>query len=188
MRVIVRFRAIALALAVTVTGCASPPNADVDAAKAALDKAASERAGQYAPESLKAAQDAQAAVDAELKAQEGKWFKSVRQDQRTRSRDEGGRRQGGSGCCRGQGEGRCHRGQSDGRCRGQGEGQGGGGPHRGSDQATNQDQGRPASVPGHCAIGACLRGRHDRSDDWTRRESHRREGSALDPAARSGRA
>lgn len=76
MRVIVRFRAIALGLAITVTGCASPPNADVDAAKAALDRAASERAGQYAAESLKAAQDAQAAVDAELKAQEGKWIKS----------------------------------------------------------------------------------------------------------------
>ena len=76
MRVIVRFRAIALGLAITVTGCASPPNADVDAAKAALDRAASGRAGQYAPESLKAAQDAQAAVDTELKAQEGKWFKS----------------------------------------------------------------------------------------------------------------
>jgi TonB family protein len=76
MRVIVRFRTIALGLAITVTACASPPNADVDEAKAALDRAASERAGQYAPESLKAAQDAQAAVDAELKAQEGKWFKS----------------------------------------------------------------------------------------------------------------
>ena len=76
MRVIVRFRAIALGLAITVTGCASPPNADVDAAKAALDRAATDRAGQYAAESLKAAQDAQAALDAELKAQEGKWFKS----------------------------------------------------------------------------------------------------------------
>ena len=76
MRAIVRFRTIALGLAITVTGCASPPNADVDAAKVALDKAASERAGQYAPESLKAAQDAQAAVDAQLKAQEGQWFKS----------------------------------------------------------------------------------------------------------------
>jgi protein TonB len=76
MRAIVRFRAIALCLAITVTGCASPPNADVDAAKAALDKAASERAGQYAAESLKAAQDARATLDAELKAQEGKWFKS----------------------------------------------------------------------------------------------------------------
>ena len=76
MRVIVRFRAIALGLAITVTGCASPPNADVDAAKAALDRAATDRAGQYAAESLKAAQDARAALDAELKAQEGKWFKS----------------------------------------------------------------------------------------------------------------
>ena len=76
MRVIVRFRAIALGLAVTVTGCASPPNADVDAAKAAVDKADADRAGQYAPESQKAAQDARTALDAELKAQEGKFFKS----------------------------------------------------------------------------------------------------------------
>jgi TonB family protein len=76
MRVIVRFRAIALGLAITVTGCASPPNADVDAAKAALDRAVTDRGGQYAAESLKAAQDARSALDAELKAQEGKWVKS----------------------------------------------------------------------------------------------------------------
>jgi TonB family protein len=76
MRVIAIVRAVALGLAITVTGCASPPNADVDAAKAAIDKAATDSAGQYAAESLKAAQEAQAAVDAELKAQEGKWFKS----------------------------------------------------------------------------------------------------------------
>jgi protein TonB len=76
MRVIVTLRAIALGLAITVAGCASPPNADVDAAKAAIDKAAADRADQYAPDSLKAAQDARAALDAELKAQEGKWSKS----------------------------------------------------------------------------------------------------------------
>jgi len=76
MHVIVRFRAIALGLAITVTGCASPPNADVDAAKAAVDRAATDRAGQYAAESLKAAQDARVALDAELKAQEAKWVKS----------------------------------------------------------------------------------------------------------------
>jgi TonB family protein len=76
MPVIVRFPAIALGLAITVTGCASPPNADVDAAKAAVDRAATDRAGQYAAGSLKTAQDAQAALDAELKAQEGKWLKS----------------------------------------------------------------------------------------------------------------
>jgi TonB family protein len=76
MRVSVRFRAIALGLAITVTGCASPPSSDVDAAKAALDKATTDRADQYAAESLKAAQDAKAALDAELKAQEGKLIKS----------------------------------------------------------------------------------------------------------------
>ena len=76
MRVIVRFRAIALGLAITVTGCGSPPTADVDAAKAALDRAVTDRAAQYAAESLKAAQDARAALDAELKAQEAKWVKS----------------------------------------------------------------------------------------------------------------
>jgi TonB family protein len=76
MPVVVRFLPIALGLAITVTGCGSPPNADVDAARAAVDKAAADRAGKYAAESLKAAEDARAALDAELKAQEGKWFKS----------------------------------------------------------------------------------------------------------------
>jgi TonB family protein len=76
MRVNVTFRALALGFAITVTGCASPPTADVDAAKAAVDQAASEPARQYAAESLKAAQEARAALDAELKAQEERWFKS----------------------------------------------------------------------------------------------------------------
>src|SRR4249920_2166876 len=76
MRVIVRCLAITMGLAITVMGCASPPTADVDAAKAAVAKATTERASEYAAESLKAAQDAQEAVDVELKAQEGKWFKS----------------------------------------------------------------------------------------------------------------
>ena len=76
MRVTVGLGIIALGLAITVMGCASPPNADVDAAKASLDTAVTDHADQYAAESLKAAQDARAALDAELKAQEGKWFKS----------------------------------------------------------------------------------------------------------------
>ena len=76
MRVTLSFLAISLGLAITVTGCASPPSADVDAAKAAVEKAATAHADQYAAESLKAAQDAQAALDAELKTQEGKLIKS----------------------------------------------------------------------------------------------------------------
>jgi len=64
---------IFLGLAVVASGCASPPKADVDAAKAAVEQSTAAGAGQYAPESMKAAQDAQAALDAELKAQQGKW-------------------------------------------------------------------------------------------------------------------
>jgi len=76
MRVIAGFQAIVLGLALTVTGCAAPPAAEVDAAKAAVDTAVTGGADQYAAESLKAAQDARAALDAELAAQEARWFKS----------------------------------------------------------------------------------------------------------------
>ena len=76
MRATLRFGAIALALAVTAAGCGALPTADVDAARAAVDKAVTDSAGQYATESVKAAQDAQAALDAELTVQDGKWFKS----------------------------------------------------------------------------------------------------------------
>ena len=76
MRVLRRFRALVLGLAMTLTGCASPPSADVDAAKAAVDGAVTASAGRYGADSLKAAQDAQAALELELKVQESKWIKS----------------------------------------------------------------------------------------------------------------
>jgi len=65
-----------LGLAVTVVGCGTPPTAEIDAAKAAITAAGTAGAGDYAAASLKAAEDAQAALDAELKAQEANWFKS----------------------------------------------------------------------------------------------------------------
>lgn len=68
--------AIVLGLLVAAAGCASPPKADIDAARAALDQATAAGASQYAVDSFKAAQDAQAALDAELTAQHGKWFAS----------------------------------------------------------------------------------------------------------------
>jgi protein TonB len=68
--------ALAVGLAIVVTGCGTPPTADIDAAKASVEKAASSGASQYAPDSYKAAEDARAALDAELKAQDGKMFKS----------------------------------------------------------------------------------------------------------------
>jgi TonB family protein len=76
MAVIFRLRTIAVGLAVMAASCASPPRADVDAANAAVDKASRQGADRYAAESLKSAQDARVALDAELKVQEGKWVKS----------------------------------------------------------------------------------------------------------------
>jgi hypothetical protein len=67
---------VVLSLAITVIGCGTPPTADNDAAKTAITNAGTAGAAEYAPDSLKAAEDAQAALDAEMKAQDGKWFKS----------------------------------------------------------------------------------------------------------------
>jgi hypothetical protein len=58
---------------VVAAGCASPPQADIDAAKAALQQATSAGASEYAADSLKAAQDANAALEAELKVQQDKF-------------------------------------------------------------------------------------------------------------------
>ena len=71
-----KFLMLTLGLALTVAGCASPPKADIDLAKATFDKAVAAGADNYATESMKAALRAQTALDAELKVQEGKWFKS----------------------------------------------------------------------------------------------------------------
>jgi TonB family protein len=57
------------------TACDTRPTAEIEAAREARAAAAA-RAGQYAPESLKAAQESQAALDAELVAQDAKWIKS----------------------------------------------------------------------------------------------------------------
>jgi periplasmic protein TonB len=75
MRVPSKFYGVFLALAMSAAACGTPPTADVDSAKAAFDKAA-KSAGQYAQASLKAAQEAEAALDAELAVQQSKWFKS----------------------------------------------------------------------------------------------------------------
>ncbi len=76
MRVTAKGWAVAVGVVMMAAGCGAPPNDDIAAARAALQKATAERAGQYAGESMKAAQDAQAALDAELKAQADQWLKS----------------------------------------------------------------------------------------------------------------
>jgi hypothetical protein len=67
---------VAVGMMVTLVACASAPKAEIDGAKAAVDQAVAAGAGEYAGDSLKAAQDASAALEAEVKAQEGKWFAS----------------------------------------------------------------------------------------------------------------
>ena len=59
-----------------LAGCGAPPTAEADAARQSLASASSAGADRYAAASLKEAQVAQAALDAELKAQEAKFMKS----------------------------------------------------------------------------------------------------------------
>ncbi len=74
MVVTFRLTAIVLVLVVT-TACGRRPTGAIDAARTARDNVPA-AAAQLAPESVKAAQDAQAALDAELAAQDAKWMKS----------------------------------------------------------------------------------------------------------------
>jgi len=55
--------------AAVAAGCAQVPQADIDAAKAAVEQAATAGAADYAPDSFRAAQDAETLLDAELAAQ-----------------------------------------------------------------------------------------------------------------------
>ena len=59
-----------------LAGCGAPPTAEADAARQSMTSASIAGADKYAAASLKEAQAAQAALDAELKAQEGKFIKS----------------------------------------------------------------------------------------------------------------
>jgi TonB family protein len=52
------------------------PQAEITEAQMSVEKAKAEKADEYAPVPLKVAQDSQAALDAELKAQDAKWVKS----------------------------------------------------------------------------------------------------------------
>lgn len=60
---------VLLALLVLV-GCAKAPTAEIEAAGQTMDQARAAGAGEYAADSLKAAEDARALLDTELKAQE----------------------------------------------------------------------------------------------------------------------
>jgi hypothetical protein len=62
-----------LLMMVMIVSCAKPPQQAIDSAKAALEKAKSMEAETYAQNSLRDAEDAQAALQAELAAQQKKF-------------------------------------------------------------------------------------------------------------------
>ena len=108
MRVIVSFGAIALGLAITFTGCGSPPSADVDAAKAAIDRAERPRRS-VCRRIAKGCPKCQGSARRRTESSGRQVDQLVRQDQGARGCCESGRREGGRRCCRGQGEGRRRR-------------------------------------------------------------------------------
>ncbi len=64
---------VVIIVSLATVACAKPPQAQVDAANAAVTKATAAGATEYAPEAYRAAQDAQAKLDAELKTQADKF-------------------------------------------------------------------------------------------------------------------
>jgi hypothetical protein len=69
---LIRFGLPVAVLLLTVAGCAQPPNEEITGARTALEQAKSADVTDYAPESLATARDAEAALDAEIRAQEEK--------------------------------------------------------------------------------------------------------------------
>jgi len=59
-----------------VVGCSKPPQEDIDAVNSSLEAARAAGAQDYASESLQSAEQAQQALNDELKAQDDKFFKS----------------------------------------------------------------------------------------------------------------
>lgn len=65
---------VPVVLSLAVASCAKPPEADIQAARAALDSARAAGAVEYASQSLTVAEDAMAKLDAEIQAQQGRFF------------------------------------------------------------------------------------------------------------------
>ena len=72
----VRLMVVGLVVLAFLVGCASKPTKEIEDATAAVKAVIAEGLDKYAPEDAKKLNDAVAAMDAELKVQEGKTFKS----------------------------------------------------------------------------------------------------------------
>ena len=76
MRIVARYVVLAAAGMLAVAGCSSPPAQEMDSAKMSIQGVATAGAEKYAPEELKKLNSQLAAANDEIKAQEGKFFKS----------------------------------------------------------------------------------------------------------------
>lgn len=65
-----------LSLTVLAAACGAPPQPEIDAANAAIEKARSNDAAQYASAAFREAEQSKAALDSELSAQQQNWMKS----------------------------------------------------------------------------------------------------------------
>jgi DNA repair exonuclease SbcCD ATPase subunit len=72
----VRWIIVGFVVMAFVAGCGTKPQQEIDATTAAMNAVISEGLGKYAPEDEKKLKDAMAAVNEELKVQEGKTFKN----------------------------------------------------------------------------------------------------------------
>jgi hypothetical protein len=75
-RTTIKLFVIALALSVFLIGCSKKPEQEINNTKAALDSAIQEGAEKYAKEEAKLLNDDLAAAEAEIKAQDEKFFKN----------------------------------------------------------------------------------------------------------------
>lgn len=74
-------KACGFAVLMGLVACAKPPAAEIAAVKTAVESARTSGATEYAPESLRAAEEALAKLEAEVKAQEARfaWFRKYDQ-------------------------------------------------------------------------------------------------------------
>ena len=71
-----RYLVLAIAAVFLIAGCSKPPAEQLDSATASIKDLTASGAEKYAPEDLKKLNDQVAAANAEIKSQEGKFFKN----------------------------------------------------------------------------------------------------------------
>src|SRR5262249_53685211 len=96
---------LAVLVLCAVVGCAKPPQDEVNAAQAEMDRARQANADTWAPTEAKAAEEAMTAARGEISARNGKWMKKYDKANGAPGPAQGRRGEGGRGCRDQQGAG-----------------------------------------------------------------------------------